>query len=128
MLVQVILMLISSAILMLSQLMLISSYSYFAASVLNSALSYTMDPTPEMYRMLKLAFERMTDVESAVQALQEAEVFHMKRGVHGSEMAHRMTTDPKASPCKSSSQRHLILSATQIYCLHNRLHMQRPGG
>jgi hypothetical protein len=77
MLVQVILMLISSAILMLSQLMLISSHSYFAAGVLNPALSYTMDPTTEMYRMLKDAFERMTDVKSAVQALQEAEVFRI---------------------------------------------------
>jgi hypothetical protein len=75
MLVQVMLMLISSAILMLSQLMLISSHSYFVASALNPALSYTMHPTTEMYRMPKDAFERMMDVESAVQALQEAEVF-----------------------------------------------------
>jgi hypothetical protein len=62
-----------------------------------------MDPTPDMYRMLKAAFERMTDVESAVQALQEAEVFRMKHGEYGPEMAHRMTMDPKTSPCKSSS-------------------------
>jgi hypothetical protein len=113
---------------MRSELMLISSHSYFAAGVLNPALSYTMDPTQEMYRMLKDAFERMTDVESAVQALQEAEVFRMKHGEYGSEMAQRMATDLKTTPCKRSSQRHLILSATRIYCLHNRLHMQRPGG
>jgi hypothetical protein len=43
-------------------------------------------------------------------------------------MAQQMATDPKTSPCMSSSQRHIILSATWIYCLHNRLHMQRPGG
>jgi hypothetical protein len=78
--------------------------------------------------MLKAAFERMTDVESAVQALQEAEVFCMKHGEYVSEMAHRMVTDSKTSPCKSSSQRHLSISATRIYCLHNRLHMQRPDG
>jgi hypothetical protein len=128
MLVQVILVLISMSILMRSELMLISSHSYFAAGVLNPALSYTMDPTREMYRMLKDAFERMTDVESAVQALQEAEVFRMKHGEYGSEMAQRMATDPKTTPCEHSSQRHLILSATRIYCLHNQLHMQRPGG
>jgi hypothetical protein len=128
MLVQIILMLISSAILMISQLMLISSHSYFAASALNPTLSYTMDPTTEMYRMLKDAFEHMTDVESAVQALQEAEVFRMKHGEYGSEIAQWMATDPKTTPCKSSSQRHLILFATRIYCLHNQLHMQRPGG
>jgi hypothetical protein len=81
-----------------------------------------------MYRMLKDCFERMTDVESAVQALQEAEVFRMKQGEYGSQMAQRMATDPKTSSCKRSSQRNLILSATQIYYLHNPLHMQRPGG
>jgi hypothetical protein len=81
-----------------------------------------------MYRMLKDAFERMTDVESAVQALQDTEVFRMKHGDYGSEMPQRMATDPKTTPCKRSSQKHLILSATRIYCLHNRLHMQRPGG
>jgi hypothetical protein len=123
MLVQVILMLISSAI-----LMLITSHSYFAAGVINPALSYTMDPTTEMHQMLKDAFERMMDVESVVQALQEAEVFRMKHGEYGSEMAQWMATDPKTTPCKSSFQRHLILSATRIYCLHNRLHMQQPGG
>jgi hypothetical protein len=78
--------------------------------------------------MLKDAFERMTDVESAMQALQEAEVFCMKHGDYGSEMAQWVATYPKTSPCKRSSQRHLILSATRIYCLHNWLHMQRPGG
>jgi hypothetical protein len=78
--------------------------------------------------MLKDAFEHMTDVESAVQALQEAEVFRMKHGNYGSEIAQQMETDPKTTPCKRSSRRHRILSATRIYCLHNRLHMQRPGG
>jgi hypothetical protein len=87
-----------------------------------------MDSTPEMYQMLKGAFERMTDDESAMQALQEAEVFHMKHGEYGSEMAQRMATDPKTSPCKISSQIHLILSTTRIYFLHNWLHMQRFGG
>jgi hypothetical protein len=46
-----------------------------------------MDPTPEMYRMLKAAFESVTDVESVMQALQEVEVFLMKHGEYGSEMA-----------------------------------------
>jgi hypothetical protein len=121
-------MLISKPILMFSQLMLISSHSYFAVGFLNPTLSYTMDPTPEMYRMLKGAFERMMDVESAVQAMQETKVFRMKHGDYGSEMAQRMATNPKTTPCKHSSQIHLILSSTRIYCLHNRLHMHRPSG
>ena len=60
---------------MLFELMLISSNSYFAAGVLNPHLAYTMTPTNKMYRMLKDAFRCMTNVHSAVQALQEAEVF-----------------------------------------------------
>jgi hypothetical protein len=71
-----------------------------------------MDPTPEMYHMLKTAFDRMTDVQSTMQALEEAEVFRMKHGKFASKMAQQMATDPKTSPCMSSSQRHIILSAT----------------
>ncbi|XP_039814018.1 uncharacterized protein LOC120676755 [Panicum virgatum] len=40
----------------------------------------------------------MTDVQSAVQALQELEVFRQKVGEFGSEMAMRMAMDPKTSP------------------------------
>jgi len=54
-----------------------------------------------MFRGLKDTFERMTDVQSAVQALQEFEVFRQKVGEFGSEMAMRMAMDPKTSPCKS---------------------------
>ena len=62
-----------------------------------------MDPTQEMFRGLNDTFERMTDVQSAVQALQELEVFRQKVGEFGSEMAMRMAMDPKTSPCKSYS-------------------------
>ena len=62
-----------------------------------------MEPTQEMFRGLKDTFERMTDVQSAVQALQELEVFRQKVGEFGSEMAMRMAMDPKTSPCKSYS-------------------------
>jgi hypothetical protein len=34
-----------------------------------------MDPTPTMFGGLKETFQQMTDVECAVQALQEAEIF-----------------------------------------------------
>jgi hypothetical protein len=43
----------------------------------------------------------MTNVQSAVQALQEFEVFRQKVGEFGSEMEMRMAMDPKTSPCKS---------------------------
>ena len=62
-----------------------------------------MDPTQEMFRGLKDTFERMTDVQSAVQALQEFEEFRTKVGEFGSEMAMKMAMDPRTSPCRSYS-------------------------
>ena len=62
-----------------------------------------MDPTQEMFRGLKDTFQRMTDVQSAVQALQEFEVFRTKVGEFGSEMAIKMAMNLKTSPCKSYS-------------------------
>jgi hypothetical protein len=47
----------------------------FAAAVLNPKHAYTMVPSQEMFRGLKDTFGRMTDVQTAVQALQEAELF-----------------------------------------------------
>ena len=62
-----------------------------------------MDPTQQIFRGLKDTFQRMTDIQSAVQALQEFDVFRQKVGEYGSEMAMRMAMDPKTSPCKSYS-------------------------
>ena len=44
-----------------------------------------MDPTQQMFRGLKDTFQRMTDLQSAVQALQEFDVFRQKVGEYGSE-------------------------------------------
>ena len=62
-----------------------------------------MDPTQQMFRGLKDTFQRMTDLQSAVQALQEFDVFRQKIGEYSSEMAMWMAMDPKTSPCKSYS-------------------------
>ena len=99
---------------MLFELMLISSDSYFAAGVLNPHLAYIMTPTNEIYRMLKDAFGSMTDVHSAVQALQEAEVFRQKLGEFASDMAMKMAMDPKTTPCNSSSVRHCYFLYSNI--------------
>jgi hypothetical protein len=56
-------------------LMLILSDSYFAFPALNPRLAYTMDPTPEMFRSIRETFECMMDVQSAMQALHEGQVF-----------------------------------------------------
>jgi len=45
----------------------------------------------------------MTDLQSAVQALQELDMFRQKVGEFGGEMAMRMAMDPKTSPSKSYS-------------------------
>jgi hypothetical protein len=69
-----------------------------------------MEPTPEMFRSLKDTFQSMTDVQTAVQALQEAEVFRQKHGEFGTEMARRAAIDPETSPCKSNSVHHCCFS------------------
>ena len=78
-----------------------------------------MDPTQEIFRGLKDIFQRMTDLQSAVQALQELDVFRQKVGEFGSEMAMRMAMDPKTSPCKSYSVRHCCFLYSNI--LHTYL-------
>ena len=62
-----------------------------------------MDPTQEIFRGLKDTFQCMTDIQSAMQALQEFDVFRQKVGEYGSEMEMRMALDAKTSPCKSYS-------------------------
>jgi hypothetical protein len=73
-----------------------------------------MEPTPEMFRSLKDTFESMTDVQTAVQALQEAEVFRQKLGEFGTEMERRAAIDPKTSPCKSNFVRHCCFSVANF--------------
>ena len=62
-----------------------------------------MDPTQEMFRGLKDTFQHMTDIQSAMQALQELDLFRHKVGEFGGEMAKNMAMGPRTSPCKSYS-------------------------
>ena len=57
---------------------------YDHIAVLNPRYAYTMDPTQEMFHGLKDTFQRMTDLQSAVQALQEFDVFRQKVGEYSS--------------------------------------------
>ena len=107
---------------MLFELMLISSDSYFAADVLNPHLTYTMTSTNEMYHMLKDAFGSMTDVHSAVQALQQAEVFRQKLGEFASDMVMKTAIDPKTTPCKSSSVRYCYFLYSNILLTESVVH------
>ena len=59
-----------------------------------------MDPTQEIFRGLKHTFQCMTDLQSAVQELQELDVFRQKDGGFGVEMAMNMAMDHRTSPCK----------------------------
>ena len=74
-----------------------------------------MDPTQQMFRGLKDTFQRMTDLQSAFQALQEFDVFRQKLGEYGSEMAMRMAMNPKTSPCKSYSVQHCCFLYSNIF-------------
>jgi hypothetical protein len=71
---------------------------YFAVACLHPRHAYLMEPTPEMFRSLKDTFQSMTDLQSAVQALQEAEVFRRKHGNFAQEIAMRAVNRPKDKP------------------------------
>ena len=81
-----------------------------------------MDPTQQMFCGLKDTFQRMTDLQSAVQALQEFDVFRQKVGEYGSEMAMRMAMDPKTSPCKSYFVRHCRFLYSNILLTYSAAH------
>ena len=51
----------------------------------------------------------MTDLQSAVQALQELDLFRQKVGEFGGEMAMKMAMDHRTSPCKK-------LFHTTLFC------------
>jgi hypothetical protein len=87
-----------------------------------------MVPSQEMFRGLKDTFGRMTDVQTAVQALQEAELFRTQVGEFGTDMARQMAMDPKTSPCKNYSPQHLLTLVLQYFAYKLVLHMQRLGG
>ena len=83
---------------------------------------YTMDPTPEMFRGLKDTFQRMTGLPSAVQALQELDLFWQKVGEFGGEMAMKMVMNPRISPCMSYSVRHYFLLYSNILLTYSVAH------
>jgi hypothetical protein len=73
-----------------------------------------MEPTPEMFHSLKDTFQSMTDLQTVVQALQDAEVFRRKHGDFAQEIAMRAAIDPKTSPCKINSVQPLLFPLLQI--------------
>jgi hypothetical protein len=73
-----------------------------------------MELTPKMFHSLNDTFQSMTDVQTAMQALQEAEVFRQNLGEFGTDMARRATIDAKTSPCKSNSVRHCCFSVANF--------------
>jgi hypothetical protein len=79
-----------------------------------------MVPSQEMFRGLKDTFRRMTDVQTAVQALQEAELFRTWVGKFGTDMARQMAMDPKTSPCKNYSPTTFSYFCIGIFFLHTR--------
>jgi hypothetical protein len=77
-----------------------------------------MVPSQEMFRGLKDTFGRTTNVQTAMQALQEAELFCTQVGEFGTDMARQMAMDPKTSPCKNYSLTTSSYSCIGIFYLH----------
>ena len=81
-----------------------------------------MDPTPEMFHGLKVTSQCMTDLPSAVQALQELDLFRQKVGEFGGEMAMKTVMD-QGHPHVRVIPYDIVFCSIRIYCLHTRLHM-----
>jgi hypothetical protein len=73
------------------------SYS-FAVVALNRRTHYAYDTTTSVMQDLREAFEYMTDTETCVTTLQEADHFRHKQGTFSTELAQKMAYDSNISP------------------------------
>jgi hypothetical protein len=69
-----------------------------AASALNPRGHYVSSMDTGQLNALKIAFERMTDLDTAAAALSEAQTFCAKAGSFSSPLAQKMAVDGKTSP------------------------------
>jgi hypothetical protein len=78
---------------------------------------------------LRIAFERMTDLDITAAALSEAQIFCANAGSFSRLLARKMAVDEKASPSTHLLQLHFIatnvLTSKFMSCSH---HFQLHGG
>jgi hypothetical protein len=99
------------------------------AGALNPRGHYVSSMGPGQLNALRTAFERMTDLDTAVAALLEAQTFCAKTNSFSSPLAHKMTVDGKMSPDMHLFQFHFIatnvLTSKLMSCSY---HFQLHGG
>jgi hypothetical protein len=96
---------------------------------LNPRAHYVSSMGPNQLNALRTAFERMTDLDTAVAALSEAQTFCAKAGSFSSPLAWKMAVDGKMSPDMHLFQLHFIatdvLTSKLMSCPY---HFQLHGG
>ena len=70
---------------------------------LNPRAHYAYGTTVNILRDLRVALEVLTDANTAVLALQEAEIYRRKQGEFARPLAERMAYDPNTSPGMSTN-------------------------
>jgi hypothetical protein len=100
----------------------------YAAGALNPRGHYVSGMGTSQLNALRIAFERMTDVDTAAEAQSEVQTFHVKAGSFSSPLAQKMAVDGKTSP-GMHIQLHLfashVLTSKLMMCSH---HLQVHGG
>jgi hypothetical protein len=103
-------------------------YPICVADALNPRGHYVSDMGTGQLNALRSVFERMTDVDTAAEALSEAQSFYVKASSFSSPLAQKMAVDGKTSP-DMYIQLHLlashILTSKLMTCSH---HLQVHGG
>ena len=73
-------------------------YHIFAAGALHPRAHYGYGMGSNQMNALREAFERMADIDTAAEALSEAQIYRTKGGSFSSELAKKMACDGKTSP------------------------------
>jgi hypothetical protein len=81
----------------------------YAVGALNPRGHYVSGMGTSQLNALRIAFERMTDVDTAAEAQSEVQTFHVKAGSFSIPLAQKMAVDGKTSP-GMHIQLHLLAS------------------
>jgi hypothetical protein len=99
------------------------------AGALNPHAHYISDMGTGQLNALRTAFERMTNLDIAAEALSEAQTFCVKASSFSSPLAQKMAVDGKTLPGMHLLQLHLIASDVLTSKLMTRSHhLQLHGG
>jgi hypothetical protein len=101
-------------------------YPICVASVLNPCGHYISRMGTGQLNALRSAFERMTDVDTATEALSEVQTFGVNASSFSSPLAQKMAVDGKMSPVMyiqlNLLASHVLISKLMIYSHHLQVH------